>query len=35
MTARRRLVLAPIGNDPEVGRWLADIAWLRDVFPPQ
>jgi DinB family protein len=25
MTARRRLVLTPIGNDPEVGRWLAAL----------
>ncbi|MBA2634948.1 MAG: hypothetical protein H0U86_18445 [Chloroflexi bacterium] len=40
MTARLRLVLTPIGDDPEVGRWLAaledghrsHIAWLRDTF---
>jgi hypothetical protein len=37
MAARRRLVLTPIGNDPEVGRWLAAledarICWLRDTF---
>lgn len=25
MTARRRLVLAPIGHDPELGRWLAAL----------
>ena len=25
MTARRRLVLTPIGDDPEVGRWLAAL----------
>jgi len=40
MTARPRLVLTPIGDDPEVGRWLAaledgrrsHIARLRDTF---
>ena len=25
MTARRRLVLTPIGDDPEIGRWLAAL----------
>jgi len=25
MTVRRRLVLTPIGHDPEIGRWLAAL----------
>jgi hypothetical protein len=29
MTARQRLVLAPIGDDPEVGRWLAALEDCR------
>jgi hypothetical protein len=29
MAARRRLVLTPIGNDPEVGRWLAALEDAR------
>ena len=41
---RERLILEPLGDDPEVGRWLAaledqheaehrsHIAWLRDTF---
>ena len=42
---RGRLILEPLADDPEVGRWLAvledqheaehrsHIAWLRDTFP--
>jgi hypothetical protein len=30
MTPRRRLVLTPIGHDPEVGRWLAALEDSRD-----